>query len=95
MTYTYAELQTLLQNEVVSVTFTKADGTTRVMKCTLLQEHLPVVSLDENKKARPENVEVPNQENQERNFLHMIVWDIENQGWRSFRIDSIKKVEVV
>lgn len=83
MTYTYAELKTLLQNEVVSVTFTKADGTTRVMKCTLLQEHLPVVSLDENKKARQENVEV------------MPVWDTENLGWRSFRIDSIKKVEVV
>lgn len=83
MTYTYTELKTLLQNEVISVTFTKADGTTRVIKCTLLQEYLPVVSLDENKKTRPENLEV------------LPVWDTESLGWRSFRIDSIKKVEVV
>jgi hypothetical protein len=83
MTYTYAELKTLLQNEVAMVTFDKSDGTTRVMKCTLLPEFLPVVSLDENKKVRQENLEV------------MPVWDTENLGWRSFRIDSIKKVEVV
>jgi hypothetical protein len=83
MTYAYAELKTLLQNEVAMVTFDKSDGTTRVMKCTLLPEFLPVVSLDENKKVRQENLEV------------MPVWDIENSGWRSFRIDSIKNIEVV
>lgn len=81
--YTYTELKTLLQNNVVSVTFEKSDGTTRVMKCTLLQEYLPVVSLDENKKTRQENLDV------------MPVWDTENLGWRSFRYDSIKRVEVI
>ena len=35
------ELKQQLQGSVVSVVFTKADGTERTMRCTLLAEYLP------------------------------------------------------
>jgi hypothetical protein len=63
----------------VQVTFTKKDGTERVMECTLQDDMIPQpeLPLEENKKERKENPDV------------QAVWDIENQGWRSFRWDSI------
>jgi hypothetical protein len=35
------ELKEIIQNGVVTVVFTKKDGTERTMKCTLLPEYLP------------------------------------------------------
>lgn len=78
------ELKQVLSNGVATVVFTKVDGTERTMKCTLLPEYMPseVVQgqqlLTEN--AKPEN---PNT---------ISVWDIESNGWRSFRLDSIKTI---
>ena len=37
---TREEVVEMLRNDVATVTFTKADGTERVMECTLLQEVL-------------------------------------------------------
>jgi hypothetical protein len=81
------ELRQQLQSNVAKVVFEKADGTLREMRCTLLAEHLPVSNtpqvapiLGEN--VRPENPNV------------LAVWDIENGGWRSFRMDSIKSIAV-
>lgn len=63
---------------VVQVTFTKKDGTERVMECTLQEEMLPQqVDIEEAIQKKKPNPDV------------LAVWDIENQGWRSFRWDSI------
>jgi hypothetical protein len=74
------ELKETLENGVVTVVFEKVDGTLREMKCTLLTEYLPKTDsptlLTERKE--PDNV--------------LSVWDIENNGWRSFRIDNIKEI---
>lgn len=63
----------------VNVVFTKKDGTERNMLCTLLNiptEHQP------------------KHENPATEFSKEVVrvFDIENQGWRSFRLDSIKSI---
>lgn len=82
---TREELRELLINDVVTVTFTKADGTNRDMLCTLKKELLPIVEVTEEKlsKSRKQNPDV------------MPVWDMEKMAWRSFRIDSVKSVSGV
>lgn len=67
----------------VTVTFTKKDGTERVMNCTTNSTLVPPVELKEStepKREKKANEEV------------MSVYDLDAQGWRSFRWDSIKQV---
>ena len=59
-----------------TVVFTKSDGTERTMLCTLQESAIPV-------DARPK-VQGTKQSDQA-----LAVWDLEKQGWRSFRIDSV------
>ena len=73
-------LKDMLKIDVATVTFTKKDGTERIMKCTLHPEQLPSVSMTEGKKERKVNNDV------------LAVYDVEAQGWRSFTIKSITKV---
>lgn len=74
------ELKEKLENGVVTVVFEKVNGEERTMKCTLLNEYLPVSVEVEGKTTRTEGDNV------------LSVWDIESQGWRSFRVDSLKQV---
>lgn len=64
---------------IVEITFTKKDGTKRVMECTLKDDMIPQLELplEENKKERKVNPDV------------LPVWDTQKGGWRSFRWDSI------
>lgn len=80
------ELKEILNNGVATIVFTKTDGTERTMKCTLLPEYMPA-NIHQSQKLLTEEtqrVENPNT---------VSVWDIENNGWRSFRIDSVKSIE--
>ena len=69
-----------LNKGFVKVTFTKKDGTERVMNCTLKSEYLPE---DYKSDVAPDAEKKVN-----RNIL--AVWDIDVSGWRSFRVDSVK-----
>jgi hypothetical protein len=80
------ELVAELRRRIVSVTFTKKDGTPRKMLCTLNEalipdEHTPkgtgprVIVEDED----PENVRV---------------FDVEVNGWRTIIFDNITNVEL-
>lgn len=80
-----AELKESLSKCFASVTFTKNDGTVREMLCTLMSDHLPKNTIDENVRH------VPRQENDEI----LAVWDVDKQAWRSFRIDSITKINYI
>ena len=67
-----------LFESVVEVTFTKKDGTERVMNCTLMEDYLPettgvgkAASLDA-----------------------LSVYDVDKEDWRSFRWDSVKAVKI-
>jgi hypothetical protein len=75
-------LKGMLHVSDVSVTFTKADGTERVMKCTLQPELLPKVEIKEGATPRKEST------------TSMRVFDLEKNEWRSFTIKSVKKVEL-
>ena len=71
-------LDTLL-NEVVKVSFTKANGEARDMLCTLREDLLPKTESKGSKKKNEEAV---------------AVYDLEKKDWRSFRVDSINTFEV-
>lgn len=71
-------LKNTLKERILEVTFTKKDGTERVMKCTLRPDLLPAqTDLEEQVQSRKSNPDV------------LVVWDLEAKGWRSFRHDSI------
>jgi hypothetical protein len=68
-----------LKEKICQVTFTKTDGSTRVMNCTLNSAMIPVAEVKESTgKTKAENPEV------------QPVYDVEAQGWRSFRWDSVQ-----
>lgn len=73
-------LKDMLKVDVATVTFTKKDGSERVMKCTLKPDQLPPTPVTEGKKERKANEDV------------LAVYDVEAQGWRSFTIKSVTKV---
>ena len=78
------ELQALLQEKVMEVTFTKINGDKRIMECTLQASVLPPAKKDEpitQKKVREINLEV------------MSVWDTKANGFRSFRMENILEVK--
>jgi hypothetical protein len=76
----------LLHTNVVTVTFTKVNGEERTMKCTLLGEYVP--------NAPTTNGKVVVSEEKSASNSTVSAWDIEKNGWRSFRIDSVKSVSV-
>ena len=64
-----------------TITFTKKDGSERVMRCTLRPDRLPVQEIKENATPR------------KTSDTTMAVYDLDAQGWRSFTIRSVKRVE--
>ena len=75
-------LKTLLEDSICKVYWDKTDGELGEMKCTLQPEYLP--PLKEGHK-RKENLDV------------LPVWKLggSTEGWRSFRIDSVRCIEVL
>lgn len=75
-------LTEMLDFNIITVTFLKKDGTERVMKCTTSQKFTnPVIESTEDKKERKVNEEVKP------------VFDVDAQAWRSFRWNSVKRIE--
>ena len=76
------ELKERLGVGVVKIAFEKADGTLREMNATLDPQVLPepVASDDEINRNRAPTEEV------------QVVWDIDANGWRSFRWDRLKEI---
>lgn len=71
-----SELIEALKNNVVLVHFTKKSGEERLMKATLMAEHLP-----------PSDAQVQVEPTEEADAI--VVWDLDKLAWRSFRFDSI------
>ena len=74
----------LLRNNVATVTFIKVSGEERTMKCTLRSEHIP--------NATTSNGQLIVERKENANTVS--VWDMEKNGWRSFRVDSVKSVSL-
>lgn len=76
-------LKNFLRENVLSVVFIKKDGSERAMECTLKPDLLPPHEtntdnpIDFPATQRAENPDV------------IQVYDLENNGWRSFRVDSV------
>jgi hypothetical protein len=72
-------LLNILRENDVTVKFTKKDGSDRTMICTLKEEKIP-------------NEKLPKTAEKQKNEEVLPVFDLESQGWRSFRWDSIKEI---
>ena len=69
-------IMNMLKNNIVNVKFTKTDGSERVMKCTLMEEFI-----------KPHDKKTDREKKVNEDIFS--VWDVEKEGWRSFRYDSI------
>ena len=76
---TEEDLVRLLKEKTLTVTFLKLDGDQRVMTCTKVLESIPEESRPKTEKdTKPGTINV---------------WDLNANGWRSFRYDRVQKVE--
>lgn len=82
-TYTKSHLQELLRSNQCQITFTKVDGTVRIMPCSLREQDLPVRVVAENRPSRPEKED------------NLSVWCLDKKEWRSFRVSNVTDVEVM
>jgi hypothetical protein len=79
----HKEIQDLLWSHQCEVTFTKVDGTTRTMPCTLMASALPArdaAKLHETRVYNPNNLSV---------------WCLDKSEWRSFRVANVTHVRVL
>jgi hypothetical protein len=58
------------------VKFTKSDGSTRVMNCTLKEDLIPQLEKKTDRVKKLNEAVLP-------------VYDLDAKGWRSFRLDSV------
>ena len=77
--FTYDNVYSILKNGVASVTFTKVDGSNRVMRCTLMDQYLP-------EQYRGKGAMLTEAGNTIR------VYDLDLGEWRSFRVDSVTSI---
>ena len=86
MKYNRDEVLKDLKHNVCEIHFTKLNGDQRVMKCTLWPGYLPQ-TVDYNHlgemHVKPENKNT------------VVAWDVQANGWRSFRIDNVSYVETI
>jgi hypothetical protein len=87
------ELLNLLHNNVANITFTKINGDVRVLKGTLLEEFLPKKEIDLSGVVVETIVETQTRKATNDNVV--VVFDIESDGYRSFRVDSVTSVEII
>jgi hypothetical protein len=73
------KLRELLNNDVVTIVFTKKDGTRREMICTTMPSFLPDPGPYTSASVVNDNI--------------VTVWDLESVAWRSLRFDSLISVE--
>lgn len=76
------QMKATLRESICKVVFTKVNGEERTMICTLNESNIPAQADNgQNSRTKTENPDV------------QPVYDIQVQGWRSFRWDSIKTFE--
>jgi len=78
------EVVEVLEKYTALVKFKKLNGDMRSMECTLVKDMIPPATKEDTmsqKKVRNLNEEV------------LAVWDVEKEGWRSFRLENIVSIE--
>jgi hypothetical protein len=77
--FEFEELIELLRENIVNLKFKKINGDERVMNCTLSSEYIPEAKTESKKKPNSDIVSI---------------WSVDDNGWRSFRKDSVITYEV-
>lgn len=76
------DLKQLLSKKILRVKFKKKDQTEREMHCTLRSDVIPVYEKKTDKVKKPnENI--------------LAVWDLDRDGFRSFKLDSLIDYQVM
>ena len=73
-------LRGLLLEQEATILFTKKDGTERKIRCTLAESKIP-------------NEKLPKNSGKSKSDDALAVFDVEKQDWRSFRWDSVTRIE--
>jgi hypothetical protein len=74
-----------LKNHECTVTFTKVNGETRVMPCTLKEDVVPKLPVDVASKSNVKRHE---------NLGVVSVWCLDKKEWRSFRVDNVVDLQI-
>jgi hypothetical protein len=74
------DLKNNLRAKIGTVTFTKANGDERIMRCTLQESMLP------------KQTELEEAVQKKGSTDSLAVWDLEKNAWRSFRYDTVISV---
>lgn len=75
------EMKKELTTNIVSVTFTKVDGSERVMRATLDPQYLPPQVGDSTTTRKVSTTSLP-------------VWDVDKSAWRSFKVSNVTEFVV-
>ena len=75
----------MLRESICEVTFTKVNGETRTMPCTLKSDVLPAFTVrdPEQEHTRKENPD------------NLSVWCTDKNEWRSFKVANVTRVEQI
>jgi hypothetical protein len=76
----------LNQEEEAKIKFTKKDGTTRFMTCTLNFQKIPAID-------HPKKVNLPQILKLMQNSGILHVYDLEKKGWRSVPFNTVEYME--
>ena len=79
----YQEILELLYKHDCEVTFTKVDGSERVMPCTLREEAMPQRDAEKFHQTRVINENV------------ISAFCLDKNEWRSFRVANVKNVKIL
>lgn len=85
--YKKSEILKSLREGICNVRFTKVDGTLRVLRCTLHPDYVP-----------GGNEKREDSKNTKRHYVSenvLAVWDLDELHWKSFRINSVEKVDLL
>jgi hypothetical protein len=80
------ELRHLLAEHDCEVVFTKVNGETRTMPCTLKESTIPPKPVDVGSKSAEKRL---------RALDVLSVWCLDKQEWRSFKVANVKEIRVL
>lgn len=89
-------LKELLKEHLLEVVFTKTNGNSRVMNCTLRPDYIKEPVKEPWPGFNDSNSEFTQMKPRKQKSDRVLsVWDIDNSGWRSFRLDSVETYKVI
>ena len=83
-------VRSLLQQQPITVTFVKADGTDREMRCTLNWDYIPMAKHPGQPSV--DGIVKESRQRKEPDVHSLRVFDTDKLEWRSVRFDRLKKI---